>query len=125
MNWLDVSTYIHMNLGAVIAAFFFGAVIAGFFVAARCDTDAYRALKNDDEQFSFGIRNFKWVFGPILICTIFISFLPTHDRILEVKIAKIKNEALTQANLNKGVEAVERITKKLECKYLGGCEKEK
>ena len=45
--------------------------------------------------------------------------MPTHGKMLELKIAKIKNEAVTAENLNKGIEAIERVSRKLECKYLG------
>jgi hypothetical protein len=55
----------------------------------------------------------------LVIATIF-AFLPTHDKILDLKISKIKNEAVSQENINKGVDEIKRISRKLECKYLGG-----
>jgi len=124
MNWLDISTYIHMNLGSAVFAFFLSVISAGMFTGMRCDNSTFRDLKVDDKN-HFIVQNFKWSFCVLIVGALFVGFLPTHDRILQVKIAKIKNEALTQANLNKGVEAIERITQKLECKYLGGCEEKK
>ena len=52
------------------------------------------------------------------------ALIPTHSYMVQLKIEKIKNEAITKENLDKGLETIERVASKLECKYLG-CEKKK
>ena len=40
--------------------------------------------------------------------------MPDHDNIFEVKLAKIKNEALTKENLEQGTDYLKEVLEKLE-----------
>jgi hypothetical protein len=49
------------------------------------------------------------------------AVMPTIDTLWKVRIGLIKYEMASHENITQGVETLERIGKKLECKYLG-CE---
>jgi len=68
------------------------------------------------QAFGYGVYTLA-----LLLFAIGLALIPTHDRILQVKIQNIKNQAVTKKNLDKGIEHIERVLKKLECKHLG-CE---
>lgn len=51
--------------------------------------------------------------------------LPPPHTLWEVRVALIKLSLASPENLEKGVTEIQRIGKKLECKYLGGCEEKK
>jgi len=121
MSWLDISTYIEMNGGAFILWF----IMTAF--ALIVSASVY--FENARERTSEGVEPSKlYVRVPFFISlSLFVVavvwLMPTHEKILEVKIAKIKNEAVNKENIDKGIDTLERIGKKLECKYLGGCKK--
>ena len=52
-----------------------------------------------------------------LICIVG-SLVPSHDKILKLKISKLKNELVTEENVKSGINRVDEIAKKLEKKYL-------
>ncbi len=59
----------------------------------------------------------------LAILTVSIT-VPSIDDIWKIRIALVKLELSSSENLQKGVETIERVGKKLECKYLG-CEETK
>jgi len=59
----------------------------------------------------------------VLVPTILIRSLPTVDDLWKIRIGLIKYQLASPENLNKGIQAIERLAKKLECKYLG-CEED-
>ena len=108
MDWLDVSTYVVQNVAG-----FFCFLGAGVFVGLILGGMIGEAIGKKAGLYVFcGVVGLSAMMGAF-------SLVPTHDKILAVKIAKIKNEAVTEENLRQGVEVIERIGKKLECKYLG------
>ena len=61
----------------------------------------------------------------ITICFAFLlGIIPTINQLWKVRVGLIKLQLASPQNIEKGVETIERIGKKLECKYVG-CEKEK
>ena len=118
MSWLDISTYIIQNIGVVIGV----AVIAmGVFFMGFCFFVSGEASEKAAKIVGLTLIG-AWIF--VVLSAGVICLLPTHDRILRVKIARIKDEAVTDQNLRQGVDVIQRIGHKLECKYLG-CEKSK
>ena len=110
MSWLDVSTYIFLQSGALLSLF----IGSGFwfFAMAVIGSD----LRGEDRYILKRTRK-----GSLFLAGFFaiLIIMPTHGKMLELKIAKIKNEAFTADNLNKGIETIKRVSRKLECKYLG------
>lgn len=114
MEWtfLDFSTYLIQNSATVVIM-----VVLGL-----CISVAISGMMTD-----FGTLKFKPVMR-VLTLVVFltvppVTLLPTHGRVLAVKIERIKNEAVNKANIEKGIDHFSRIAEKLECKYLG-CNKE-
>ena len=119
MSWLDISTYISLSLDDYILGTIFLVVLFGliglFLFITIMETNVSRET---GEKVFKRYAILSMCFG--VIAPLFV-FFPTHNKILEVKISRIKNEAVSKENVTKGVETLERISKKLECKYLG-CE---
>ncbi|MCP3684561.1 MAG: hypothetical protein GY861_17990 [bacterium] len=109
MSWLDVSTYLINNLGLALFLLCMFMLLSFFTWAFEYERTSDKNLANRTLQITV----------PISFFIFFAALLPSHDRILAVKIARIKNEAVNKENVTKGVETLERIGKKLECKYLG------
>jgi len=65
----------------------------------------------------------KFVSGFIILSTLILA-MPTVDNMFKVRLSLIKFQLASPENLNKGADEIERIAKKLECKYLG-CEEKK
>ena len=116
MTWLDISTYFMMNgvcniIGSLAISSLF------FIISFLCYLD--HKIYNNELKFEG-----KYIKIPVILLLITMllastSLIPTHDKMFELKIAKIKNEAVTQQNLNSGIDEIKRISRKLECKYLG------
>lgn len=51
--------------------------------------------------------------------------IPTMNDLWRVRIGLIKLELSSEENIQKAGDEIQRIGQRLECKYLGGCEKEK
>lgn len=60
------------------------------------------------------------VFVPMM----FLSCIPTIDDLWKVRIGLIKLQLASPENITSAAETIERIGKKLECKYIG-CDEEK
>jgi hypothetical protein len=58
-------------------------------------------------------------FGGLLGC------VPTVDDVWKTRIALVKYHLAAPENVQAATETIERLGKKLECKYLGGCEETK
>lgn len=61
-----------------------------------------------------------YVIPIFLVLTIFTN-IPSPDKIIKVRIALIKLQLTSPKNVGKAAAVIERLGKKLECKYLGGC----
>ena len=59
-----------------------------------------------------------------LVITIVIAMIPSLNDLWKIRIALIKYELASPENIKGATETIERIGKKLECKYLG-CEEKK
>lgn len=130
MNWLDVTTYIGMNFADFIMATMAFTILMPVLAFLRVTNrlEANEEYKKTDWSKRDAIWNKEMCSEclrliPLAIILALIVFIPTHQKALEVKIAKIKNETVNKENVTKGVETLERIGRKLECKYIG-CEKE-
>lgn len=109
-NWLDVTSFI-VNEGKTFVFIF--AVFAVILIMITIPLSGEGLLKT---------RNAVIVSlagGLMLLLLGLTSFIPTHEKILQVKIEKIKNEAVSKENIDKGIGHIERVLKKLEVKYLG------
>jgi len=115
MNWLDVTTYMDQVLGHMILATLSVIGVACIFILVA---NTYYQYDNEKTPVS-QIKKISLTIWALLMiwCTV-----PTHDMILKVKLSKIKNEVVTKENINAGVERIDAMLKKLECKYIGGCE---
>lgn len=80
---------------------------------------------NDDEkkETSKWWKNYFKII-PFFLFLCLLSGLPSVEDLWKVRIGLIKLELASPENLSKSSEVIERIGKKLECKYLG-CEEEK
>lgn len=108
MNWLDASTYLleYGGLGFVVVLVAAISVIPVFIVTSEMGYD-------------LRLKHVLVALIAVFIIGTGIGLIPTHEKLFRLKISKIKNEAVTKENLSQGIEAIERIGKKLECKYLG------
>jgi hypothetical protein len=66
-------------------------------------------------------RTAKIIALSLILPSLLITILPTIDDLWKVRISLIKFEMASPENIKGGVETIERIGHKLECKYLG-CE---
>lgn len=112
MTWLDVTTY--LLKGSVS---FFAITGVGFLISLIASGTVCDEIVFDNKN---SRKICALIFIPVILIAFIVSFTPTHKRLLWVKIEKIKNEAVNEQNLRDGVKVIERIGKKLECKYLGG-----
>lgn len=61
-------------------------------------------------------RNWFLVSGLLLIL---IMSIPSANDVWKVRVTLLKLEATKDENIKKGLSEVERVAKKIECKYLG------
>ncbi len=54
-----------------------------------------------------------------------VACVPSVDQIWKIRIGLIKLQLASPENLQKGTDEIQRIAKKLECKYVGCDDKEK
>jgi len=69
------------------------------------------------------VPRFRHAFRVVVTVTaVFAVFtcIPTLDDLWRIRIALVKYELASPENVQKATETIERIGKKLECKYLGG-----
>lgn len=115
-NWLDLTTYFANNgFGIVVFTATVGLVSLSLLMPLIIDD--FISLKTS-------VISFVSATLTAFVVSSVICLMPSHEKILEVKIEKIKNEAVTKENISQGVETFERVLKKIECKYLE-CEGEK
>jgi hypothetical protein len=60
-------------------------------------------------------------FGVGVVCAV-LACMPSIDDLWKTRIALIKFHLASPENVEKATDEIARIGKKLECKYLGGCE---
>lgn len=113
MSLLDIGTYIALCLGGGIAVLLIAALTGVALALVTCEVILEEPMQEKARKTLF----IAWLVVSLLL---FVAVLfPSHDRILKVKIARIKNEMVTQQNINKGAAEIIRVVEKLECKYLG------
>lgn len=81
--------------------------------------------KKEAQEIKRVAGGFRRIAGPFFFVCLFLSCVPTIDDVWKVRIGLIKFGLASPDNVKSGVETIERVGKKLECKYLGGCEEEK
>ena len=84
-------------------------------VAAVADGDG------DGDVAKYLRKNLKWLI-PTAIGVGLLACLPTVDDLWRVRVGLIKYSLASPENLREGKDAIERVAKKLECKYLGGAD---
>lgn len=82
----------------------------------------YESQYAEKVQGALDRRNKVLRMGWWLLIPAFFAALPSIDDIWRVRISLVKLQLASPNNIEKGTEAIERIAKKLECKYLG-CDK--
>lgn len=94
----------------------------GWFILALFKIDEY-----SDSQTQRNIKRITMLkkFAPYAFVLFVFTLLPDVNDIWKVRVGLIKLELTDKTNIQAGVEAIERIGKKLECKYIGGCEDKK
>lgn len=120
--WLEILLALFSKLSDAMAFIAFLTGI-GFAIALvfNCFTSGYKDEDKDAEVgFKITSKAIKIV-GPICAITFILSCAPSIDDLWKVRIGLIKLHLASPENINKGVDVIERIGKKLECKYLG-CE---
>ncbi len=92
---------------------------AGFFIAATNETS-----KSDTEKRYLNAAR-KWVWLAAL--GVILGAWPKPETLWETRIVMLKLGLASAENVQAGIGTVERIGKKIECKYLGGegCEPKK
>lgn len=61
---------------------------------------------------------------PFSLFALVFGSVPNSDELWRIRVNLLKFHIASPENVEKGAEEVGRIAKKLECKYLGGCEAE-
>ena len=100
MTWLDISTYVAMNSAGTLVFIF---TLPFMFMLCLGLVCAVAEISLEDFSKWLHKNIHLCIAGYILLITLIgiIDFIPTHDKILKVKIAKIKNELVTKENLGK------------------------
>lgn len=80
---------------------------------------------NEGEKIAFKTIKCFISFGFIATFFFILSATPKAEDLFRVRLALLKWELASPENVNKGVEEIQRIAKKLECKYIGGCTEDK
>lgn len=79
------------------------------------EASGYRAIS------ATAAKTVKVAIGALVIGSL-LSSVPSPDELWKTRIAFIKLYLASPDNLQKGVETIERVAKKLECRYVGGPE---
>lgn len=122
---MNTLTFIFAMLGNLKIAFTLAAVLGSALylillgIAAMND-DVYS--RREETRGLPKLLKFKWKFATFLISTVLIASIPDANDLWRVRVSMIKLELASPDNLSKGVETIERIGQKLECKYLGCAE---
>lgn len=140
MNWIEVliATVQNISTGAAFLCFlsFIGTIIlTGMVIFHACELSKFKKLadKNDpywaqrleETKSALSVtRKFLFLVAPIFMVSGAISALPNIDDLWKVRIGLIKLQLASPENVQKGADVIERLGKKLECKYLG-CEEKK
>lgn len=105
---------IHDGAVAVAVASGIGASVLGI---------AY-SLKRDIDSEEDAAPLLPWIKRSVtLFCAgLLLAIIPTLDDLWRVRIALVKYDLAAPENVRGAAETIERIGRKLECKYLGGCE---
>ena len=99
--WLDISTYITQRSPTVFSF----SILAGFFAFALY------ASQGKDIKKTWALT----YLGFYLVITVCL-FIPTHDRLFDLKVSKIKQELTTKDNANKLIEKIDELAKELATK---------
>jgi hypothetical protein len=99
---------------------FFG-VAAYFGIAASFLYLGWAKDCGDEEDVAYAWKVVKRVFTTAALLTPFM-LIPSMDELWSVRIGLIKFQLASPEHVQKGAETIERIAKKLECKYVGGSE---
>jgi len=111
-GWLDITSYISMSI-STLTLFSVISTLAGVITGA---------LIIDCLKLKAGYKQILAVVIPtisILVISWTLILIPSHKKILAVKLDKITNEAVNKENINAGVDKIKDIVLKLEKKYLG------
>jgi hypothetical protein len=87
----------------------------------------YTTTPFKDERDVQHAASYKRLFKKAAIATAILATfatIPDVNDLWRARIALVKLELASPENVQKGTEAIERIARRLECKYLG-CEEEK
>lgn len=119
MSWIEVLIAIGQNAkGAAI-----------FIVIALMLIGAFGACLGVPlmHEFNLEIKTIKPFVIKYVIAILFfgaIACVPSVDDLWRVRIGLIKLQLASPENIQKGADVIERVAKKLECKYVG-CEEKK
>ena len=117
-TWLDISTYVFQNIGGFVLGWVICVIVCSVTVAVYKENKHWREKEGIVPSRLYRVAIvFSILF---MLVSSALGFMPTHNKILEIKIERIKNEAVSKENIDKGLDTLERVGKKLECKYLGG-----
>lgn len=95
----------------------------GFFMCFVCGFSVviYLIALGSDAPESF-LKPFRISVGKIIlffIVGLLFMVVPIGEDVIKARIGRVKYELLNQANINSGLSEIQRIGRKLECKYLG------
>jgi hypothetical protein len=107
---------------AFVALFVISCVIfTGCFVCACAIADDSSTCDTDKEEGYKVCRKISKYNIPLFLIMLFAMCLPNVDDLWKVRIGLLKLELVNKTNIEAGAAVIERIGKKLECKYIGGC----
>lgn len=103
-------------------------LLAAAAIAIHSSIETDKILEKDDSPIPKTLLYVALVFGCTFWMCILFTLVPSPKDLWEVRIGLLKYNVVSQENIEKfvreGMPAIERITKKLECQYLG-CEEKK
>lgn len=98
---------------AILVTLYFVVVVSIFVTVGPSGDDLKKGLS----------RAFKLL--PIVIVLFMGTIIPSPKDLLKIRLGLIGFELVSPENVKKGSDEIEKIIKKLECKYLEECEKDK
>jgi hypothetical protein len=116
MSWIEIILVVRESVGWI---FYLPVIVGGFYIFPGipfvCDIEDDFAKKYLAQAYRILIPAF---ISLLIVC------IPSVEDVWKVRIGLVKLQLASPENIQKSTEVIERLGKKLECKYLG-CEDKK
>lgn len=118
--WLAFAGNLQGALAPVAAVVGIVTLGLGICWAVSADLAGKSWSDEEDENRAASFKHLFRRFAFALPVCVVLACVPTLDNLWSVRIALIKYELASPQNVKSATATIERIGKKLECKYLGG-----